>query len=231
MFAALNNFLTGSGRSTTLQTYTFPAGTSSWTAPPGVTSLVVASGYGAAGTPGGWSPPGNVALLTYYVVNQDSGVSNSNASSPTWGDILADLESVLATINSSTGQRTLSTNLKAWYSTGTVGGFWGGPNIYSGGSFTIDGTCYITGNGGGYSLSEKIANSVSGGGQMGQWRIYAPSYYDYPTTGASTTGFSLTFPGGTGGAPGTTTFNNVAVTPGNTYTISNNGALTIQYYA
>jgi hypothetical protein len=125
----------------------------------------------------------------------------------------------------------VSTYLKVWYVTGVNGGLWSGPTVIYNGNYTIDGTCYITGNGGGYPSTDKIANTVSGGGGIGQWRIYAPSYYIDPTTGASTTGFSLTFPGGTGGAPGTTTFNNVTVTPGNTYTISNNGALTIQYYA
>jgi len=229
MFAALNNFLTGS-KPTTLQTYTFPGGTSTWTAPTGVTLITTASGYGAAGDPGGWSPPGNNKLLASVNLNVDPAASNSNASSPLVGDLYNVLTSLLSSYNSSTGQRSVQENFIYWYSTGVYGGLWSGPSGGPSATDLIDGTCYITGNSGGYSLSDKIANTVNSGGGTFQWRIYAPSYYDYPTTGASTTGFSLTFPGGTGGSPGTTTFNNVSVTPGTTYTIVNNGALTIQYY-
>jgi hypothetical protein len=52
------------------------------------------------------------------------------------------------------------------------------------------------------------------------------------TTGASTTGFGKTFPGGTGGAGTNTTFTNVAVTPGSNYSVvvPSGGSLTINYY-
>lgn len=52
-----------------------------------------------------------------------------------------------------------------------------------------------------------------------------------PTTGASTTGFGKTFPGGTGGAASTTIFSNVTVTPGANYSlvIPSGGSLTVTY--
>jgi hypothetical protein len=53
-----------------------------------------------------------------------------------------------------------------------------------------------------------------------------------PTTGASTTGFGKTFPGGTGGAATPVTYNNVAVTPGASYklVVPAGGSITITYY-
>lgn len=53
-----------------------------------------------------------------------------------------------------------------------------------------------------------------------------------PTTGASTTAFGKTFPGGTGGPASTTTFSNVIVTPGASYNIvvPSGGSLTITYF-
>lgn len=52
------------------------------------------------------------------------------------------------------------------------------------------------------------------------------------TTGASTTGFGKTFPGGLGGAANTTTFNSVTVTENTSYPIvvPTGGSLTITYY-
>jgi hypothetical protein len=53
-----------------------------------------------------------------------------------------------------------------------------------------------------------------------------------PTTGASTTAFGKTFPGGTGGAASTTTFSNIAVTPGGSYSIvvPSGGLITFTYW-
>jgi hypothetical protein len=58
---------------------------------------------------------------------------------------------------------------------------------------------------------------------------YSPSS---ATTGASTTAFGKTFPGGTGGAATNTTFTNIAVTPGGSYNIvvPSGGSLTFTYW-
>jgi hypothetical protein len=52
------------------------------------------------------------------------------------------------------------------------------------------------------------------------------------TTGASATAFGKTFPGGVGGPASTTTFNNIAVTPLQSYPIvvPTGGSITITYY-
>lgn len=52
------------------------------------------------------------------------------------------------------------------------------------------------------------------------------------TTGADTVGFGHTFAGGYGGAAETTTYNNVSVTPGTSYTmtIPSGGSITIIYF-
>lgn len=51
------------------------------------------------------------------------------------------------------------------------------------------------------------------------------------TTGAATTGFNKTFPGGAGGAASLTSFTNVAVIPGSSYSVvvPSGGTLTITY--
>lgn len=53
-----------------------------------------------------------------------------------------------------------------------------------------------------------------------------------PTTGAATTAFGKSFPGGVGGQATPVTYNNVAVTPGNPYSlvIPGGGSITITYY-
>lgn len=60
------------------------------------------------------------------------------------------------------------------------------------------------------------------------------SYYSTSpaTTGASATGFGLTFPGGAGKAATSTAFSNVAVTPGGSYPIvvPAGGSITISYF-
>jgi hypothetical protein len=60
------------------------------------------------------------------------------------------------------------------------------------------------------------------------------SYWQYipPTTGDSTTGFGKTFPGGYGGPASPATYNEVAVTPGQSYSlvIPSGGSITISYY-
>jgi hypothetical protein len=70
----------------------------------------------------------------------------------------------------------------------------------------------------------------------GYYVCYRP-YTDYvggsgPTTGAAATAFGQDFPGGTGGPAQTTSINNIAITPGATYTIvvPAGGSLTITYF-
>lgn len=62
--------------------------------------------------------------------------------------------------------------------------------------------------------------------------IRADTNYVAPTTGASTTGFGKTFPGGSGSAAELVTHNNVVVKPGDPYAlvVPSGGSITITYY-
>jgi len=57
--------------------------------------------------------------------------------------------------------------------------------------------------------------------------------YVAATTGSDTTGFSKTFSGGVGGAASGTTYNDVAITPGASYSlvVPSGGSITITYLA
>lgn len=59
------------------------------------------------------------------------------------------------------------------------------------------------------------------------------TYNNPATTGAATTGFGKSFPGGTGGAATPVTYTNVALTPGEKYNLSipSGGSITIAYLA
>lgn len=84
---------------------------------------------------------------------------------------------------------------------------------------------------GGWKSSGAILPSDSGSMYLA-WQEYGPFVPGSPaTTGASTTGFGKTFPGGTGGAAPVTSFGDVPVTPGQTYSIviANGGYLTLSY--
>jgi len=234
MFAAPNTFFTGT--SPALQTYTFPGGTSTWTAPTGVTSILIATGKGAAGSP---SSSGSTSVYITWDVATDTTGPYTNAPYAQWADLYNAANANISALNAGgSGTRAMPSGL---YNTRTnliSTNYYNGPNnfgvSYAGDSQTITGTfSYTT-----YRSPLTSGNilysyvSPSGGTQSSGWLINLP--YDYvvnATTGDSTTGFGKTFPGGTGGAASDTTFNNVAVTPGTTYTIVNNGALTIQYYA
>ena len=223
MFAAPNTFFTAVGKLTTV---TFPSGTSTWTAPANVSLLVSAVGKGADGTAGGWSgTPINFASVS---VQQVGPTPYPYSTSPTYGDVYNE---GAPAFNGTTGPRTINYyNSKAYQNTNIAGGNWG-LNLYGPSTLTIDGTCYNTGSqASSVTNATKIADFTGGGSSAG-WLVWAPNYYIDPTIGADTTGFSLTFPGGVYVPASTTTFTNVSVTPNATYTIVNNGSLTIQYYA
>jgi len=223
MFAAINSLFNGT---TTLQTKVFPAGSSSFTVPNGVTNLIIAYGKGADGTAGGWA--GTAINFAYVVVNQGGAAPEPYSTSPTYGDVY---NVGAPAFNGTTSVRTINYyQATAYQNTNIAGGNWG---VFSGGysTLTIDGACYNTGyQSGSVTDATKIAD-YTGGGQSASWLVWAPNYYIDPTIGAATTGFGLTFPGGSYGPASITTFTNVSVTGGTTYAIVNNGSLIIQYYA
>lgn len=223
----------GSGRliskSLKLTTYTFPAGTSTWTAPTGVYRLTSASGKGADGTVPYWTELGaGYYPAVFYGFNLGG---TAQGTSMTVGDIRSysnsNFNSLISSLSGATSPAT------AKYATWPLIQFgWDGTQVTRSDSL-YGGTYYTSGAGynfynSGYSDSTLLSSISS-------TQIYSQVYGIFEvnssgTTGLSTTGFTKTFVGGNQTAASITTFTNVAVTPETQYSIVNYGSLTIQYY-
>lgn len=201
-----------------LVTVTFSAGTSSWTSPPGVTRIQTAVGKGADGTAGYWATN---SIIGYAYPDPSVG---SGGSILDWSTVYNDAVALTTAANAGgTGDRYINAVYYVWpfyISDDTAGS----RTSFTINSMLIRGTAVTTSVGGAPTSGRVTAGSGN------YWSVDADRYID-PTNGAATTGFSLTFPGGTAAPATLTTFNNVSVTPGTTYTIVNNGSLTISYYA
>ena len=205
-----------------LTTYTFPAGSSTWTAPAGVTSLVSGTGYGSDGTAGSWNFGAYGQFGTY------GETSNGASGTVNWSTIYGACVSNRDSINASgSGTRTVSWSESIWGigPNGQVRQIYGG--TYSG--LTVRGTATILNWGGSPQTSGTAAYPGAYNGSY--WATYIEAYIG-GSNGSATTGFGQTWPGGTSSSPTapTTIINNIAVTPGTTYTIQNNGSLVITYY-
>jgi hypothetical protein len=230
------------GKNKVLTQYTFPAGTSTWTAPAGVTSLTSAVGKGSNGTADSWtsgsSPPYDFSPTDLITITSfNTAGSGQNAPFLDWSTVysLATTEFSKFTAGGS-GDRTVSWN----YKTGTLYN----NNQYStiitnsSPSRRFRGTAVLSGVAGNQLQAIPTSGSVTYttvsayNGAWGGWKVTGLEYFNAGASGSATTGFSLTFPGGTASVPTATntTFNSVAVTPGTTYTITNNGSLTINYF-
>ena len=201
--------------------YTFPSGTSTWTAPGGVTTLNFASGKGADGYAGGW-----VSSPTYPLCSSDvTAYATSNSGSPLdWSVPYGEVLSFLSTVNVGAPANRLITSTYVYRSVDPSNNvvydftlYY--PNTSTRGTAT--GPYAYIGN-------PQVSGQILYSQGTSYWSVLG-DYYDPGGVGTSTTGFGLTFPGGSYTAASTTTFNNVSVTPGTTYTIVNNGSLTIQY--
>lgn len=217
-----------------LITTTFPAGTSSWTAPTNL--ITTAVGKGANGTSDYWdSGTGYNYLATVYVgYSFDPGYPTTSAAT-TVGDVYNEITSLynsrVAAISATAPPGTyLASNPFVEYFTNypTTGQLEKSSNNYGAGYYYKSSPSV---NYGGFTSGSttKLVDLTSSPASAYSSGIYVlvPG-----TTGASTTAFSLTFPGGTPTTPtaSDTTFTNVAVTPGATYTIVNNQSLTITYF-
>jgi hypothetical protein len=223
----------GSLRSRVLTTYTFPSGTSTWTAPAGVTKIVSATGKGSDGTSDSWGPlSSGASYLGYALANYpfDPGYSQT---SKTIGDAYtatAALYNTLAstvTATSPPGNFVSDRPFYEWFPG------WPTPN---------------------WTCEERLTSFGSGtfyrGGSLSMTNGFTPgdttplsflnsSLYAYInglyvlTPGASgyqTQGFGQNWSGGAAGSPATlVTINNITVSPGTTYTVYNNGSLTIRF--
>lgn len=206
-----------------LQTVTFTS-SGTWVAPAGVSLVTTASGYGAAGDPGGafWYY-GNAGYFAYsYETNYFTG---SPDNTPSYADVTGYAQASLSSINSSTADRVVTFFPVLYnYNPATNGTTVLYPDPVT---KRVRGLGAAT-EGPWGNTSGTLVKGIGNG-----WYFSIEQYYEYgPTTGASSTALGLTFPGGDGGPAGTTTYNNVAVTPGGSYAISvpAGGSVTLQYY-
>jgi hypothetical protein len=218
-----------------LITVTFPAGTSSWTAPAGVANISTAVGKGANGTADFWdSSTGYNYLASVFVGYPFDPGHPTTSSTTTVGDVYNEVTSLynsrVAAISATAPPGTyLSSNPFLEYFTNypTTGQLEKNTNDYGAGYYYKSSPSV---NYGGFTSGSatKLIDLTSSPASAYSTGIFVliPG-----TTGASTTAFSRTFPGGNPSTPTapTTTFTNVAVTPGVTYTIVNNQSLTITY--
>lgn len=207
-----------------LITFNLPTGTSTWTAPAGVTNLLSAVGKGSNGTAGYW----NVANYSFnsWVTGYDQ--TGGSATTVTWGQLYNNVVSYLSIANAG-GSSSRTLNMPSYsvqiYPSNNV-------DIYNFSTpLTIRGTASIA------SIGSPPSSGTITYAQVGLyvtkgWYLDGLEYYQSGSDGSATTGFGRTFPGGTMSVPtaSNTTFTNVAVTPGTQYTIVNNGTLTITYY-
>lgn len=212
-----------------LVTQTFTAN-ASFVTPGFLTQLESAAGYGSAAV-ADTATSGVVA--NHYATNA---VSQPTPPFLLWETIDAGADASAASIAANSGTNLINMNSKSYFVDSSDSySFSTSPDDtwIVGNSFTknILGSHPNTGN--------VLFSQISAGGFFG-WTVSA-NYIDLGSAGTATTGFGRTFPGGTltgtepyrtTVAPSTTTFTNVAITPGATYSIvvPSGGSLTISYY-
>lgn len=200
-----------------LKTQTFNPGTTSWTAPSDVNLLVSISGKGQDSYSSTW---------TYNIYSLDSLLSGMTDTGWTdYSSLYSHFTSRLSTINSGAPSVRSVSNIGTYFiffntATNTLFADQNGSDLsYAYGSATLNWTLPTSGA---ITTSINVNNTYD---------VISIPYY---ASGAATTAFGKTFPGGAGGnAASLTSYNDVAVTPGNTYSIVNNGndVLTIAYYS
>jgi len=214
------------GRTTiaTLNTFTFPAGSSTFTVPATTNLLVSAVGAGANGSPGSTQTILASAAIVFPISQGPGGPGNVSV---TYDELFALQNSVIAAANlggiiyyQSRGVTVRSNNLCIVTTNDTDLG-----NVVAGTASALVFGSFPT------SGPVTFANAPPGTSPGNLGVQYNKIETIPPSTGAATTGFGLTFPGGAGGASSTTTFNNVAVVPNQTYVIQNNKSLTITYFS
>lgn len=205
-----------------LITETFTSSTT-WTAPAGVTNLISAEGKGSDDTEGSW---------TSYFVNIFVGPSCSSGSqlgsTLPWSTVIAQMDSMVSAANQ------VTTN-----SAGATGysGIWNYSYLWCGSQNQwLLGSVFSQNPGETWRRVGTLTNPITGTGNVptSTYTNYSASggvleKFSAGSAGTSATGFGRTFPGGA--SP--TTFTNVTVTPGQSYTLSipsPGGYISIKYY-
>jgi hypothetical protein len=231
MFAASK----GAGRGR-LVAETFTAN-ATWTAPAGLTQVLILSGFGGDATPDVAAP--NIEVARAFAFASSGSPTLPTAPFALWQTLESDMNAAGAIINANSGTNLLTL-------TGTS------IRIAVNSSYRrvpLPADIWITGN---YFQVFQINSHPSSGNILYSevlpdepapygWGINADSF-DLGSNGAPSTALGQSFPGGTLGgttpyrtpvAPSTTTFNNVTVTPGASYPIvvPSGGSVTISYQA
>lgn len=215
--------------SLSLVTTTFTSNTT-WVAPFGTNLLLSMSGYGGAATSDSYTTSliaGSSAALA------QSGSGYSNPPYAQWANLYNYLSSITSVISANAGLNKLTISTLNYYI--AIDDSWFSQNI--GNDVWVDGSSYTISPFNSPPTSGNVLNSQGSRG----WNVIVNGY-NLGDVGAATTGVGKTFPGGTltgsepfrtAVAPVTTTFTDVAVTPGGSYPIvvPAGGSLTIQYYA
>jgi len=196
-----------------LVTETLPLGSSTWVAPNNVNTIITAVGKGAD----------SVASTYNYSIDGTNFLLGS-ATDTGWTDyssLYSHFSNRLTTLNSGAPSVRYLTDVGAYFvffntATNTLWAFQNGSALSDAyGSASLNWTLPTSGT---------ITTSINGTGTT-NGGIQIPYY-----TRDNTTAFSLTFSGGAlGGVATNTTYTNISVTPGASYPIVNNGALTITY--
>lgn len=217
------------GKKRVLTTYNFPFGTSTWTAPAGVTSLASAIGKGSDGGADTWNSTlfRTLAIynsgIQYYCGNPSVGSTLPYSTyNSYWQSIYNQCNGITT---SSSGQYYGSlTNAYAFFYCSAAGQWVVRTDAQPGGIYrktTLSGSAPPSS--GDVPITDGYARYDN---------IFGIQQYSAGYNGTATTGFGFNFPGGTSTSPVAvnTSYFNVAVSPGTTYTINNNGSLTIEYY-
>lgn len=194
----------------------------SWVAPPGVTSILSLTGQGQNGYAAYWesisnlnNPPGYVPAGTFADVASQDGLNSVDVQA------LAQAQYDLFPNNPGAGTVNISWECRRYRGVGII-------DVSNYGPYDIRATGTKVKTGGGWGT---VYPPDTGGRPFyeigGGMQYYIPQF-----DGANTTGFGYTFAGGVGGPATPTTYTNVPVTPGTTYTVNStgDGYITIIYY-
>ena len=209
------------GKPVTLQTYTFPAGSSVFTVPTTTNNLISMVGAGADG-----SAPSNYIYYGHFWVTYLNDDGNATGNTPiTYDECKAQQIAVYnAMLALPDGAQMYYTSTRYFITPNNKAIVYSGQQYTSAiakGTVTRDTSFdYLTG-----------PVTYTGTTGFGYYISQGTQVNDPGSIGANTTGFGKTFVGGSYGPSSTTTYSNVAVVPNQTYVINNNKSLTITYYA
>ena len=233
-FSSIQNF--GHLSSLPLTTYIFPSGYSTFTVPVGVTNLKTLVGKGADGTSDSWAPPGSgsdylASLFVAYPIDPGAPtISSSYTIGDAYNATISNYNSIVGSISATSppGSYVSNWTFYEWFTNwpsagqneGDTSSFGSGYYYKSSPSIYWYGTPFTSGNS---TLISSLTSQTDA--HLGGLYKLTPG-----SPGSPTSGFGKTFPAGASNTPASlTTFTNVAVTPGQSYPISNYGSLSVTY--